>query len=294
MIKFPTVLGVMLLVLILSVIHLVLSPMYVSPTQSAWLHRRSIIPLCSNSLYLQEEEALRLHDELDKGCTALREEQWKLHALVQDRDAHKIDWVWFFDTDKLIAVEKAQMPVSEQQRKVMQSLDNIHLVWSQLKPLYGPKSMMLVRELVGSFGQAHYELWNALLPSRGISLLSLLVAGPGVAFLMLLWMLIGFAMLPVLLLLTSLGWLAHLPVLLLQYRPTAIEFFAIHLACTVLVGAFLYVTCNAFQQDIARAQLSQQRGSFFLQENSAMAFFPLPGNEMKDCKCGMKDCGCVD
>lgn len=146
-----------------------------------------------------------------------------LTKLYHERDLVMNTFTWFLDLEKQLKVHEAQMKINDQIRIIQQESESLHLMHKHLKPLRGIVSWDFAKDVGFSLLKAVARL-HVLFPPVGFSLLSLLLLGPAIAALVVVFLSIGMSLLPVFLGFSLMLWLVHFPYVLLQYNPTWLQF----------------------------------------------------------------------
>jgi hypothetical protein len=184
----------------------------------------------------------RVSDELTQLTQELHKEETKLASLKEIRKSTRRQegWLWFFNTQSRLRVEKAELDVRDQRRAVENLYDDIQFIWKEIKPHYGVFSKMFLDEvlsIIPMIGLAILQTFEAIM---AVGVISILVGGPAFLLLAVSFMRIFGTTGPIFIFGPMFGmilyWMITLPGMIIQYDPQLWEFFAVYFPLLGVLG----------------------------------------------------------
>jgi len=205
----------------------------------------------------KKKQAEQIQAEIRELIEQLVFEEQVLEKVKEKLAAAKNHWFWFFDRRLREEVDRIQLEINDQVRIMDNIVDDIKVHWRRLKPLYGVFSKMFLIDLfdfIPLAGQLSLSLLRAFLI---FDVVALIIFGPIAFFFVYLWISLGLRflllILSMVLLASALYHVFHLPFVIIEYDPSALEFAAVYVP---FVAFFFFFAVFFF--GLVRAQYNKQ------------------------------------
>lgn len=149
-------------------------------------------------------------------------------SLEEKKEKSFVGFRWMFSNETTAKVSHIHYKRNQIVREMQDISEQINLHWRDIKAVEGPYSWLFVKNILHMMEVSILKWITGLLQiDIMFSLLSLIVLGPVAIGLQIIWLMIGYSLLPVLLTLVSIQWAVNFPEMLVFYQPSILAFLCI-------------------------------------------------------------------